>query len=695
MGAKSIKLDNHAALNFDKNNLFIGYLTMAFCCLFFTQLVFAEQYQLELAVDLSGYNDLSEEAIWLAPLTSPESDDVFFVAKNNGLIYLVSNKESNTQSPILNMPQQLNNATFISLTAISLHPSFTLPEETGYATFYTAHTTEFTHQNNINRLTPIESNVNFAFETVITEWRYNFETKKIDPLSQREVIRIPIQHIEHAIQQLAFDPYLKPWNVDFGQLYFSLGFSDELKEHSLYSGVILRIYPQIFGARNYTVSERNPFVKTPEINDEIAIMDGQNIKHFFWAKYSHNTIFIQHNNEIQYWLSKAKVGAKLDSLPLTDLLKQQANKMPSLLLYQGRNFHGLRNKIVYFTQLGEQLNLTSHILESTDNELPINEKIITTDNLSSRSDLSIHEDNHHEIIIFDRPKNKLYSLQSTNSNAISDNQSPTTDAPNESIHYVLYSALMVILLFVIFFIKKRKTGVRSLASNELINDYVRFEYVLTKDAILLFRMHSKKPHKTLQLSDITRCEVLLNNNVICSIDYEPANVISNQIEAQIRSLFTTEENEIILEEQTRQIQIILFDRNDSYPICLYLRHGNSRVTGEKYYRVVDMVIDLCWVISKQLNPQETETRIAPIVTITRPNLLVTSAENTKEKSDSATDENQANTTHQNTMPDAPQSSGPLPPPSDLVNALDKLVNLHKQGYLSDEEFNLAKSNLLR
>ena len=33
--------------------------------------------------------------------------------------------------------------------------------------------------------------------------------------------------------------------------------------------------------------------------------------------------------------------------------------------------------------------------------------------------------------------------------------------------------------------------------------------------------------------------------------------------------------------------------------------------------------------------------------------------------------------------------------TELVDALDKLVNLHKEGYLSDEEFSLAKANLLR
>jgi hypothetical protein len=33
--------------------------------------------------------------------------------------------------------------------------------------------------------------------------------------------------------------------------------------------------------------------------------------------------------------------------------------------------------------------------------------------------------------------------------------------------------------------------------------------------------------------------------------------------------------------------------------------------------------------------------------------------------------------------------------NEVVNALDKLVSLHQQGYLTDEEFSMAKAKLLQ
>ena len=692
MSGVNFKLDNQATINFQKSYVYIVCFTMAICALFFTRIVFAEQYQLKLIADLGQFNQVDPDAVWLNPLPSPGNNDEFFIAQDNGLIYWAKNDGPNNQEAILNLPLSLNNAAFISLTAISLHPSFLLAEEPGYATFYTAHTTKFDLEKNHNRLTLNDTNINFAFETVITAWSYDFDTQSIDPQTQREVIRIPIKTHDGAIQQLSFDPYLKPWNAAYGQLYFSLGYINKLQDHALYSGVILRISPLLFGARNYTVSQTNPFIKTPEIHDEIVIMGGQNIQHFFWAKYSHKSIFIQHNNRVQYWLSKAKVGVDLHSQ--SNFLRQQPNEMSSMLLYQGRNFYELRNRMVFFTLIDNQWHLTSLALESESNELPISEKVITTETISPRSELRIHHDNQNEIIIFDNRQSKLYSLQSTNTQIITDNISQPTTSAFDPKYYILFISLLAVLLAALFYIK-RNNGIHKLATNALDKEYVRFEYVLTKDAILLFRINHKKAQQTLYLKDITRCEVLLNNNVINVIDSAPENAISNQIEAEIRALFTAEESEKMLDEQTRQIQIILSDKDGCYPIYVYFRKGNNRVTGAKYYKVVDMLIDLCWVISKRLNPQVTETRVLPVVTFSRPNLPVSAKQISEPASSQHDIVNNSHEKPESTKPTAPKPVDQITQQAELVAALDKLVNLHKQGYLSDEEFSLAKNNLLR
>jgi hypothetical protein len=702
VGIKSIKLNNKAAINFQRCNVCIVCFAIVFCSFFFTKVVFADQYQLELFVDLSQIGDGNGDAVWLPPLNSPVSDNELFVAKDNGLIYLAKKDGANNQQAILDLPLNSNNSNFISLSAISLHPSFTSPEEPGYATFYTAHTTSFELGIFNNRVTLNDSNIEFAFETVITAWSYDFETQRIDPTSQREVIRIPIKTPDNAIQQLTFDPYLKPWNDDYGQLYFSLGYINELNEHALYSGVILCIYPLMFGARDYTVSASNPFIKTPEISDEIVVLGAQNIEHFFWAKYSHETIFVQHNNQTQHWLSKAKVGVNLDSQPQSNLLKQQSIQMPPMMLYQGRNFPNLRNSMVFITHLDNQLSLSSFSLESSNNELPISAAVITTDLLLPNSIFSIHQNNQNELIILDRLQSRLYSLQSTNTNIVIDDSSQPPASTSGFKPYVLAISLLIILFSALFFIK-RKTGAQKLDLQPLVNEYVRFEYVLTQETILLYRINQKKAHKTLHLNDIIRCEVMLNNKVINIVDHAPENAINNQIETDIRSLFTTEQDQNMLDEHTRQIQIVLTTKEASHPICLYLRKGKSRVTSAKYFRVVDMVIDLCWVLSKRFNPNETETRIVPVAAFSRPNLSVLPTVSAESLPVSPALVKHSNTKLEDFSPTTPESTAAEPESkpqkighkTELVDALDKLVNLHKEGYLSDEEFSLAKANLLR
>ena len=70
-------------------------------------------------------------------------------------------------------------------------------------------------------------------------------------------------------------------------------------------------------------------------------------------------------------------------------------------------------------------------------------------------------------------------------------------------------------------------------------------------------------HKILTLDDIIGCKVLLNNNVIKLIDGQPENVISNQIEAEIRALFTKEQSYTMIDEQTRRIDVVFSGKDDN------------------------------------------------------------------------------------------------------------------------------------
>ncbi|MFT6988264.1 MAG: hypothetical protein ACJASL_000226 [Paraglaciecola sp.] len=683
-------MHNKAVISFKKKYLHIVCFTMAICTLFFTKIVFSEQYQLKLIVDLNEFKDVSSEAIWLEPLSSNINDDEFFVAQVNGIIYLTGKDKKTTQQPILNLSLKINNPTFISLTAMTLHPSFTRAGQSGYATIFTAHTTKFDQKTNNSRLTLIDSNINFAFETVITAWQYDFDKQQIDPQTQREVLRIPITTKDSAIQKLTFDPYQKYWNADYGQLYFSLKYIKELQDHPLYSGAILRIYPQAFGDRSYTVSQTNPFVKQPEINDEIVVMGSQNIEHFFWAKNDHASIFIQHNNNQQHRLSKAKIGDNLLTQTRSNFLWSQPTVMSSMLLYQGRNFLNLRNRMVFFTLLDNQWHLSSISLAPLMNESPIFKELVTKEVLSPTSHLNIHQDNLGEIILFDNHKSRMYSLQLVNSKLIEAIAPQSNTSDTGAKRYSLYISLCAALLLLLMFAYRKNINQRQ-PVELLEKDHLRYKYEPATQSILLFRTNNKNKHQVLSLDDIVRFEVLLNNEVINTINDQPQNALSNQDEVDIRALFTKEHHVTMVDDKIRIIEIILVEKDDSHRVCLYLRKGNNRLTNTTYHQVIDILIDLCWVISKHINAKATETRLIPSVA----HFSAPIRQTAKPQPRKDVNIKRSINTIENSKTTIPKPVCHPTQQTEVVDGLDKLVKLHQQGYLSDAEFSLAKAKLLK
>ena len=85
----------------------------------------------------------------------------------------------------------------------------------------------------------------------------------------------------------------------------------------------------------------------------------------------------------------------------------------------------------------------------------------------------------------------------------------------------------------VLFFTKRNNLVHKLALDPLDNKYARFEYLQTKESILLYKINQQKEHKPLNLKDIIRCEILLNSKVIAIIDSEAGNAISNLKETEI------------------------------------------------------------------------------------------------------------------------------------------------------------------
>lgn len=152
-----------------------------------------------------------------------------------------------------------------------------------------------------------------------------------------------------------------------------------------------------------------------------------------------------------------------------------------------------------------------------------------------------------------------------------------------------------------------------------------------------------------------------------------------------------------------------------YIVCIYMRKGSDRITKKSYGSVIEEVIDWCWLFATKINPSGTPKR--------------KKKEKTPEKSTSREIKQPKNSLHEeaamsrqpiskplqksqpiiepvkenknnagNAPKDITASEQPLKKSSvdtDLVNALEKLVDLKQQGYLTQEEFIKAKENLMR
>ena len=647
-------------------------------------------------VDLSELNEVSSDTLWLKPLFIGTDKSELFVAQDNGVIFRVRTDTPDSQKSILRLPQTLNNQDFISLSSMIQHPSFSKLDEPGYGVIFTAHTIQFNRDAKVNRLTPSGTDIDltfiFQFETIITAWEYDFEKQMIDPQSQREVLRIPINHQDNAINNLTFDPYQKLWNADYGQLHFSLNALSELQQYPLYSGAIFRVHPLVFGARNYTVSKTNPFNKVPAINNEIVFLNAQNIDNFFWAKSEHGSIFVQHHSQQFSSLSKVKIGDDLQKQLPDSLLWQQPNTMPSMLLYQGRNLLNLRNNMIFFTLIDSLWHLSSRELALLDIEPQEYNAEIESNTLSLNSQLQIFEDAQGEVLVIENQTNRMYLLHASHSN-VPENSTSNQNLPMvQSDNNLLYSILGVIAATLIFFVYRIKSG-RQSSHNLIDNEFVRFKFDPIMQCVLLFRPHQKNRHTSIGLDDIVCCEILLNSHSINTVNDQLENAFSNKVEADLRLLFKTELSNKMSDDDSRHVELLLSDKNGTYPVSLYLRKGNSRVTSSKYNEVIGVLIDLCWIISKHINPTGTEARLVTKRPAITPSFATIPKQSTKAKAGKS----EHQTSPEPALPELAKSNPPEQgePQSEVIDALDKLVNLHQKGYLSDQEFNAAKSKVLQ
>ena len=184
-------------------------------------------YQLDHLANLR-HSEL-EDPQWLQLIPNPNNKDQYYIANKRGQLYLIDDGKLQT-SPLLNLAAfPGNNYPDLQLTAIVLHPDFAFREQPGFATFYTAHVTKSDISKKTKRLEKRQTQIPYNHDAVLTEWRlHSVDYNKVAKTSQREILRISLANPNKHIEQLAFNPYKKSWNDNYGLLYLSLASDKQL-----------------------------------------------------------------------------------------------------------------------------------------------------------------------------------------------------------------------------------------------------------------------------------------------------------------------------------------------------------------------------------------------------------------------------------------------------------------------------------
>ncbi|XQW85004.1 hypothetical protein ACOYR1_18065 [Thalassotalea piscium] len=632
---------------------------------------------------------------WHKPQANPKNNQEYFIASKQGQLHLLdSNKIINP--PILNIKQFYPE--FITLNSLVLHPNFGLIQQKGYNTFYTAHVEPTDKTKRTLRVKDNTISRVFPYEVTIVEWKIKeINSLKVDPESRREIFRIGVNQPEKAVIGMRFNPYIKSWHDNFSHLYIALAYDVTLKESSLYSGAILRINPEKFGLRSYTTPNNNPFINQPEIPDELLIIGAQQIKQFLWQKNNDQQLIVSHVYDHQPLLSQLDYGDNLlASAPKTTLLKGDViSAKDTLVLYRGRAFKELRNKLLYLTK-----KEGSWQLQSLTTTLPFQKNIIhafSKNELASEDQPAFFEDNNDEVMLFSRAQHVIQRLDKKASNGLSDQTVLSSDNQEQNDEASYGYLIGLLILFgggLAWFVKNKKAqqAVKSL----LHRNYARFELSPDQTQVFLFQRHQEDSSLTLDVNTIVRCDIVLNNEKLLSIKAGVSG-FDEALEQMLENQFIAEKRIKMVDQRTRKLELIIGDNTDmEYGICLYFREGNQRLTKAKFGTITDELKDWCWFIANKISPEQTGKRIVktvqpqPVRVPSTPRQVVTKpipkAEEVKSTPTPQTVKKRGDESESN------RNSSELD--TQLIDALNKLANLKAEGFLTEDEFVNAKTKIL-
>jgi hypothetical protein len=657
---------------------------------------------------------------WLLLREQPGNSQYYYLANKQGKVYQLEQDSPDNTTLLVDLQLAFTENPLLQLTAFTLHPNFSLSDQVGFGTFYTAHIEKSTNNNKTKRLEDLSVTIPLDFDAVLTEWQLD-SIKEIDLSSQREVLRIAIPSAISGIRQLTFNPYSKSWHENFSQLYISLSQSPKLKEHPLYSGAILRIHPQQNAQQSYTVPHENPYYANREIEQTLYLFGAGQIEQFIWPNKYSPKLLISHqdtiNNSLKHWLSYGDGGEDWRKHKSEELLYQHTSATNSLLVYRGQNAPNLRNKLLMLTHKNQQWQLNSLSSEVSYDSTgvyqqgalssPVIEWQLSQPALQAKH-LTLYRDNRGELLFFNEDSGAIYQLFQQD---ITLGSQVSKDSSWIDINSLIIMLLVLLGFYIVYRIFLHQNSAKSIVRREYSN------LTLTKDklSLNLFRRHQHEAEKVIALADVKQCQILLGDLVVTTINTTLGHGFNEQQEQSLREICRVEKIEKMIERKVRRINLVLNTQDKGkYIVCLYFRKGSDRITKKSYFEVVDDIIDWCWFIAKEINSSQTGERplklkvpivlneknyldetplhaqAASIRPTTRIEMMSDVIEPKKEEEVTFSGTNKDTSPEPNNTP----TISPVKVGTELVNALEKLVELQQQGFLTADEFELAKTKLL-
>jgi len=662
------------------------------------------------------------EAVQWAQLTAhPTNTNQYFIISKTGQMFFVDEMAELRQ--VLSLQDNNANASSIKLTAMALHPNFALRDQLGYGTFYTAHIEPLDKNIATKRIQERDNSLALTFDAVITEWQFHSSKyQQVNVKTKREVLRIAVPDESLMIKQMTFNPYAKSWNDGFGLLYIALNGQSKWQK-PLYSGAILRINPAKFGLRSFTVPRNNPYLAENEIADEIYIFNGQDIKHFTWPDKGREDMLLSqlHNNKSV--LSLISINHNLRENNVTKIVYQGDNIVEGVMIYRGAELPSLRNNVLILTReknknwLIESLKLSSPVNKSDKGENKAKQTWqFSAEQLPYDSDIAVINNRDGEVLIIDKTLGSIFQVfKAMVQPKLPLEQEVVSIAAESEASYHLYILLLILLIIIgssFYWFKRNNISAKAIVRKQ----FAQLELSESKQQIGLYHRHQKTVDTIININDINNLEIKLNGETITRVSRENDSGFNDAKEQNLRIALNKEKTDKMVDDKIRQINLLFTDtQGKNYTVCLYMRKGSARVTKKTYSAVIEDLIDWCWLIALSLNPDDTGIRKQKSPVSTKQIKSTVEKKSHLASLHEQAASNRLSTYQTRSVPEVPTDNvesrykpsvldndkrATDNPQQDrvvdsvLVNALEKLVELRKQGFLTQEEFTEAKKNVL-